>query len=188
MFSSSHRHTPFLIGLMLFLVSLLFAPSFAMSMGALHMSTDRQIGADNLVTGVLAVAALVIRFRCLYRYREQWDNRDKIYHRSGSLFLIVGLILHRPFWTPWRNAREMANITGDASYAEFAQWWETDLAPLTVLGQSFWWLGLIAICYPALRRFWPRQWPVVVISTVAIVWMIGYQLPDIVLLIISAGT
>lgn len=164
------------------MVILLVVEPLVATMGALPISVNRQIAADNLVTGFLAAFVLYARWHTI-RIRSAWDERDTFVHHWGEFLLITGLLIHRPFWIPWRTSLELFETTGLGNYRMFADWWRGDLAAVTSIGQSMWWLGMILMAYPMMRRLMPQGWPSFMLFSVCAVWIVGYQIPDIYLMV-----
>lgn len=154
------------------MVMAIFLEPMAIMMGPLALSWDRYVAADNMTTVVLAGIALIIRANVAFRDVTHL-HKHVLMHRLGELSLIVGLVLHRGFWVPWRVAREYEAQT-------FANWWESGPVFLTTIGQSFWWLGCVLICAPQLAQWMPRTWPYAVAAFIPSLWLISYQAVDLV--------
>ncbi len=173
--------TPLLLAGVVVLLAVIFIWPAATLMGALPLNVNRQMIADNFLTSVLAVLALWARGKA-YKLREEWEAWDLNTHGWGEVFIILGLLVHRPFWTPPRLVREVGSgseLDTQVHWMSFAATWENAYAAIATVGQAFWWLGLILLTFPLLRRWMPETWPVAIASLAASSWIVGYQLPDL---------
>ena len=162
-------------------------PTYIQS-GPLSLSVHRAIMADNFTTSVLGLVTMVVLFVNIDEWRNNWTWRDRRLAIMATFMLIGALVVHRAIWLPWRSMLAIAEMFVDkdmmdasAVVAAAAESYRDSWAQLTTLPQGVWWGALVLFATPVYRRwFGAPSVPWVACAFVALLWIIGYQLPDFV--------
>ena len=154
----------------------------ARELSIIPVRIDRATAADHLITFTLAIwTSYVIMRSC--GWRIVWTGikpsiririmRPDVAHQivRWSVILLISLGFQRLLWVPWRFMQ-------DAGRHDLSRWYELYIAPEPLLlAQTTWWMCMIMMSAPYLRRSWGAAWSLAITGIVFMVWSTVYQLP-----------
>ncbi|MBU2652535.1 MAG: hypothetical protein KKA81_16545 [Bacteroidetes bacterium] len=151
--------------------------------GPLAPSPHRVIGADNFTTWVLGWWTLAVVI-ANYKSRRRWVWADRQADFVATVLLLAALPAHRALWMPWRIMLELESrgIIQSGYAAHYRDTW----AQFSTIPQGIWWVAFCLFAAPIYRKWYGASgWVWAALIFISATWVVGYQMPDFVRIVIG---